>query len=91
MLKKIMSIVMVFAIFCMYIISNTNVYAIENEKELSLETDSYIDNEGHVHKYFDVHGNPVTIEQEKNLLNGRVYLPKKVGSFTDGLYEVILR
>ena len=80
-----MSIVMIFAIVCMYIISNTNVYAIENEKELSLETDSYIDNEGHVHR------NPVTIEQEKNLLNGRVYLPKKVGSFTDGLYEVILR
>lgn len=86
-----MSIVMVFAIVCMYIISNTNVYAIENEKELSLETDSYIDNEGHVHKYFDVHGNLVTIEQAKNLLNGRVYFPKKVGSFTDGLYEVILR
>lgn len=41
-----MSIVMVFTIVCMYIISNTNVYAIENEKELSLETDSYINNEG---------------------------------------------
>ncbi|QRG87034.1 hypothetical protein [Bulleidia sp. zg-1006] len=80
MFKKIITITTTFAFLCVCIVSNFRTYAIENQKNLPLETYSYVDNKGHTHQYFDIYGNPVTIERAKTLLNSKMNFQEEIPS-----------